>query len=201
MLDPDFRFYGMGNSPCAVNVEQPQESKTQTSATDPTIKLYHPVDPEDILTASYRVKDKVIYVYDSKDDGGVRMHIVCTNPEDFDAKIKRYAQDEGYLFQKPRYHARESKVVWTIEAQKDTSVAVNYTIDGAQRKVTLNVPGLAKNMNIDLLRDIINTSVQNEIKRTRLVGLSGTFMDTSLSKLDDKEDLDNKEDSKKDGTN
>ena len=159
---------------------------------DPTIKLYHPIDPEDVLTVSYRVADKAIYVYDSGDGGGVRMHIVCTNPEDFDSKIKKYAQEEGYLLQKPRYHARDSKVVWTIEAQKDTSVAVNYTIDGVQKRVTLNIPGLAKNINIDLLRDIINTSVQNEIKRTRLVGLSGAFMDTSLSKLDDKEDIDNK---------
>ena len=120
------------------------------------------------------------------------MHLVCVEPEDFEFKVKKYAQEEGYLLQKPRYHARDSKVVWTIEAQKDTAVTVGYTIDGVYKKVILNIPGLAKNINIDLLRDVINASVQNEIKRTRLVGLSGTFSDTSLSKLDDTEDLDNK---------
>lgn len=157
---------------------------------DPKVKLYHPVNPDDVLTISYRVADRVIYVYGPDDT--TKEHIVCLSVEDFDEKVKKYAQDAGYLLQKPRYHARESKVVWTIEAQKDTNVSIGYTIDGVYKKLLLNIPGLAKNMNIDLLRDIINTSVQNEIKRTRLVGISGEFMDTSLSKLDDKEDLDNK---------
>lgn len=170
--------------------------EVKAAAVYPKIKMYNPVDPDDILTATFRTNDRVIYVT-AVDEGAPRMNIVCTKPEEFEAKVKKYAQDEGYLMSKPRYHARESKVVWTIEAQKDTAVTVGYTIDGAYKRATFNVPGLAKNMNIDLLRDIINVSVQNEIKRTRLVGISGTFTDTSLSKLDEAD----KEVNSKNGTN
>lgn len=170
--------------------------EVKAAAVYPKLYLYHPTNPDDILTATFRTNDRVIYVT-AVDEGAPRMNIVCTKPEEFEAKVKKYAQDEGYLMSKPRYHARESKVVWTIEAQKDTAVTVGYTIDGAYKRATFNVPGLAKNMNIDLLRDIINVSVQNEIKRTRLVGISGTFTDTSLSKLDEAD----KEVNSKNGTN
>ena len=108
--------------------------------------------------------------------------------DDLEQSIQRLACLSGLVMHKPRCTEREGIVVWQITKQIDDAVTVEFFTEGSRHSIPVRVPGLTKNLNIDILRDAVNLAVQNFIKSNRLIGLAGSFKDKSLSKINEKEE-------------
>lgn len=106
--------------------------------------------------------------------------------DDLEQGMQRLACRSGLVLHKPRCTEREGTVIWQITKQVDDAVTAEFFTEGARHTMSIRVPGLTKNLNIDILRDAVNLAIQSYIKSNRLVGLAGSFKDTSLSKLNEK---------------
>lgn len=112
---------------------------------------------------------------------------LCTQ-DALEQGMQRLACLAGLVLHKPRCTEREGTVIWQIIKQVDDAITVEFFTEGSRHTTTVRVPGLTKNLNIDILRDAVNLAIQSFIKSNRLVGLAGSFKDKSLSKINEKEE-------------
>lgn len=154
--------------------------------------LYDPIDPELIHSVYYDTDEDTIAF--TRPDKKVTYEF-CTK-ENAASIIQKYAIKNGVLENKPKYMTSDAKITWKIIQQDKEELNIEYYLYGKLCKLQLHIPGLDKHTDIDVIRDIISTAIKNEIMKVRLVGLAGTFIDTTFKKEKPKDKPKEKEDDK-----
>lgn len=90
----------------------------------------------------------------------------------------------------PDKDIEEAYVEWHIDNQKDDELLIAYNYNGKDYKVKVVANGVSKDISVDMVKTIVEGALKTEIRKHKLVGLTGDFKYSIKEKIAEKKEKD-----------